>query len=324
MRRGDERPHVRLRRAIRRTDTNRLRRRHERRQHPFRRRAHRERCGARHAAFARAAESSLRQAFHGLRDIRVRHHHNVIFRSAIRLHAFPVPRPRLVNIPRDRRRSDERNRAHFRMREQRIHALAPAMHEIQHALWQPRFFQKLHERHRRQRHLLAWLQHERISTHQREREHPERHHRGEIERRDPGAHAERLEHRLAVHPAREIFQRAAHQQRRRTARILDILQPAKKTPARLHQRLPMLARNDRAQPVKVFLHELPVAKHHPRPLHHRRIAPSRKRRRRRLDCRVHLRRPARRTLRDHLARRRIKNRRPARNRTPFAADVVRT
>ena len=107
---------------------------------------------------------------------------------------------------RDRRRADERNRLHFRMRQQRIHAFASAVDDIEHALRQAGFFQQLRNLDRGQRHFFARLQHKRIAASHRDRIHPERHHGGKIERRDPDANAERLPDRVAINPARDILE----------------------------------------------------------------------------------------------------------------------
>ena len=143
------------------------------------------------------------------------------------------------------------------------------------------------------------------------REHPQRHHRGKIERRDADAHAERLQHRLAIHAARDVLQRVAHEQRRHAAGVFDILHAAKNAAARLDQRLAVLARNARADAIEVLLDQLPVAEEQPRAFDRRRVAPRGKRRVRGLDRVVHRVGAAQRHFGDDLAGGRIEDRRSA-------------
>ena len=94
-------------------------------------------------------------------------------------------------------------------------------------------------------------------------------------------------HRLAIHAAREVLQRVAHEQRRHAAGVFDVLHAAKNAAARLGERLAVLARDALADAVEILLDELPVAEEHARALDGRRVAPRRKRRRGGLDRRVH-------------------------------------
>ena len=69
----------------------------------------------------------------------------------------------------------------------------------------------------RQRHLLGGLEHERVAAGDRERQEPERDHRGEVERHDRGADADRLPDRLRVDVARDVLEvPALHRRRDRT------------------------------------------------------------------------------------------------------------
>ena len=151
----------------------------------------------------------------------------------------------------------------------------------------PAFSSSSTEADRGERDFFARLEDEGISAGEREREHPQRHHRGEIERRDPDAHAERLEHRLAIDAAREVLERVAQEQRGHAAGVFDIFEAAVRAAARFGERLAVLARDDRADAVEVFLDELPVAEKHPRALDGRRLAPGGKRRVRGFDGGVH-------------------------------------
>ena len=84
------------------------------------------------------------------------------------------------------------------MSEQRVDALASAMDDVEHALRQSGFFQQLDDWYCGERDLLARFEDESIAAGEREREHPQRHHRREIEWRDADANPERLVHRFAI------------------------------------------------------------------------------------------------------------------------------
>ena len=86
--------------------------------------------------------------------------------------------------------------------------------------------QQLAEPHGRQRHLLRRLQDERVAAGERHREHPERDHHREVERRDADADADRVADRLAVDVAGDVRQRLAHEQAGDAAGELDHLDAA--------------------------------------------------------------------------------------------------
>ena len=104
------------------------------------------------------------------------------------------------------------------MREQRVHDFAPAVNNVQHAFRQSGFFAAASTiLNGRERNFFAGLEHESISAGDCDRIHPQRHHGGKIERRDAGAHAERLADGLAIDAARDVLQHFAHHQRRHAA-----------------------------------------------------------------------------------------------------------
>ena len=172
---------------------------------------------ARHATFARAAKRRLDDAARGVLHVGVGHEDDVILRAAVGLHALAVLRAGFVDVARDRRRADERNRLHLRMREQCVHHFASAVNDVQHAFRQAGFFQQLGDLDGGERNFFARLEHERVPARDGDGIHPQRHHRGKIERRDADAHAERLADGLAINAARDVLQHFAHQQRRHAA-----------------------------------------------------------------------------------------------------------
>ena len=144
----------------------------------------------------------------GLVEVGVGHDDQMVLGPAGRLNPLAVPRAGLVDVPRHRRRADERDRAHQRMRQQCVDALAVAVHDVEDPFGQPRLQEQLTQPDRRQRDFLGRLEHERVAAGDRDREHPERDHRGEVERGDPHAHADRVADRLAVNLPGDVRERS--------------------------------------------------------------------------------------------------------------------
>ena len=90
----------------------------------------------------------------------------------------------------------------------------------------PGLLQQLGQQQRRRRIALGRLQHERVAAGERHREHPHRHHRREIERRDAGDDAQRLAQRPVVDAAADVVGELALQQLRDAAGELDDLDAA--------------------------------------------------------------------------------------------------
>jgi hypothetical protein len=108
---------------------------------------------------------------------------------------------------------------------------------------------------------LRRLQHEGVAAGERHREHPHRHHRREIEGRDPGADAERLAHRPAVDAAPDLLRILALQKLRDTAGELDDLEAARHLAARVGEDLPVLRRDQRRDAFGLAFEELAELEH---------------------------------------------------------------
>src|SRR6185503_21359990 len=88
------------------------------------------------------------------------------------------------------------------------------------------------------------------------RPHPHGHHRGEVERRDPGDDAVRLADRVDVDPGRSLLRVAALQQLGDAAAELDHLEPARDLALRVGQDLAVLERQQAREVVAVRVEEL--------------------------------------------------------------------
>ena len=160
---------------------------------------------------------------------------------------------------------------------------------------------RFHDADAAERHLLGRLEDERVPAHQRHREHPQRHHRGEVERGDAHAHAERMALRFTVHVRDDVFQRLAGQQSGQPTGVLDHLDPAIDRRVRLGERLAVLARHQAGKLLAGAPQALHVLEHDAGPLHHRGLAPGAERLVRRPDGPVDLVGRAKRNARNDLA-----------------------
>src|SRR5947207_4393976 len=208
------------------------------------------------------------------------------------------------------------------MSKQRIDTFASAMHEIDHALRQSCFFQKLDNQNRAERNFLARFKHERVSARDREWEHPHRHHCRKIEWRDADADSQRLQYRLAVDTARKIFERLAFEQGWNAAGELDVLDPAINAAPRFGQSFAVLARDALANAIEILFDQLAITKEDARAFHRWRVAPRRKRVGRGPDRKIDIFFRAHRHFSDDFTARRIEHGRRVDTRkfTPFAGD----
>ena len=87
------------------------------------------------------------------------------------------------------------------------------MDEIEHPLRQAGLLEELAQDDGAQRDFFARLKDECVSACDRQREHPQRHHRRKVEGRYARADTQRLEESLAIDPAREVFEGVPKQKR---------------------------------------------------------------------------------------------------------------
>ena len=196
-----------------------------------------------HAALAGRAVGRADQRIRRQFGIGVRHDHRVILGAAQRLHALAVRGARREDVLGDRRRADEAHGLDVRMREQRVDRLLVAVDDVEDAIRQARFLEQRGEDQRRRRVALGGLQHERVAADERHRKHPQRNHRGKIERRDAGDHAQRLAQRVRVDPGADVFAELAFQELWRAARVFDDLDAARELAGGVGEHLAVLARD---------------------------------------------------------------------------------
>ena len=223
--------------------------------------ADRQQHAARQTALAGTPVERLGDHRHAAREIRVRHDDDEVLRAAQRLHAFAGLRAALIDEPRHRRGSDERDRANPRMVAEGFDDFLAAVDEVDDARRQVALLEQLEDALLREWHLLGRLEDEGVAARHGEGQEPQRHHRGEVERRNRGAHADGLPHRDAVDAVGDVLESVSHEHRRRAAGDLDALDAATQAAARLVERLAVFGGDDPRDLLEVVLEQLPQLEH---------------------------------------------------------------
>ena len=129
------------------------------------------------------------------------------------------------------------------MRGQQLDRLLVPVHHVQDSRGQPRLGKQLGEPQRAGGILLGGFQDEGVAAGDGDGKHPHRHHRGEVERGDPHAHAERLPEGMAVDAGPDVFREAPLQQVGDPAGELHHLHSPGQGAARVAQHLAVLGRD---------------------------------------------------------------------------------
>ncbi len=249
--------------------------------------ANRHRDRDRHAALTRRTVGGADQGVDSLVQIGVRHHHKMILRAAERLHALAALRRFRIDVFRDRRGPDKRQRRDVRVFDQCIHGHLVAVHNVEHAVRQTGFLQQFSNAQRRRRVTLRRLQHERVAAGERDGEHPHRHHHREIERRDPRDHAQRLTQIPVVDAAADLVGEIGLQQIRNAAGELDDFDTADHFALRVREHLAVFTRDQHGKFVVVLVQQFLELEQNASALDRRGFAPGGKSGLRGLDRRVH-------------------------------------
>ena len=192
----------------------------------------------------------------------------MVLGAAQRLDPLPVGGRGLVDVPGDRRGADERDRGHLGVAQQRVNGLARAVDHVEHPVGETRFQEELGQPLAAKRRPLRRLEDERVPSDDGDREHPQRDHHGKVERRDAGAHADRVAIQVLVDASRDVAQRASLEQGGGAARKVHHLDSTPHLASRLFERLAVVAGDDRRQLLEVLLQHGLVAEHQTHPLHH--------------------------------------------------------
>ncbi|MCY1400865.1 hypothetical protein D9M71_159690 [compost metagenome] len=153
-------------------------------------------------------------------------HHHVILGAGECLYPLQVGSAGAIDVLAHRHRADEGDGAHVRVGQQRIHLFATAVDHLQHALGRAGFDEEFGEAVGGQRILLRGLEDEGVAAGDRQRKHPQRDHRREVERGDADADAQGLDPAGGVDLAGNVFHRLAHHQARHVGGVFSHLDAA--------------------------------------------------------------------------------------------------
>jgi hypothetical protein len=159
-------------------------------------------------------------------EIGVGHHHHVVLGAAQGLHPLSTGSSGRIDVFGDRSRADKADCRDPGMVQDRIDRGLVAVDDIKDTGRQPGLGQQFSNPQPGRRVALRRLQNKGVAASQCHREHPHRHHRREVERRDPGAYPQRLAHRPAVDAAPDLLGEFPLQQMRDAAGELDDLDTA--------------------------------------------------------------------------------------------------
>src|SRR5437667_2019634 len=194
--------------------------------------------GAREASFAGAAVAGRDQVRYDFVELRVRHDHEDVLRSAAGLNALPLRGGSAVHEPGHRTRADERDPANLRMIEERVHGILRSMDEAHDAGGKSGPLDQLHHELHRRWILLRSIRDPAVPRRDGVRPEPELHHHGEVERADSREHAERFVRDLLVDPgSRAVGEVVPHHETWNARRGFDVLDRAADLAPRLLDRL---------------------------------------------------------------------------------------
>ena len=171
------------------------------------------------------------------------------------LYALAVGAGGLVDILRHAGGADEAHRRNTRVSVQLLSIFIAAVHDVKHAVRQTGLFQQLCQTHSGRRRQRGRLEDEAVAAGQRQREHPHRHHRREVERGDPGHHAQGLHQRIAVDAGADVRGVFAFNQVRDPAGEFDHFHAAGQLAQRIRPHFTVLADDDPGQLFHVLLQQ---------------------------------------------------------------------
>src|SRR6185437_10840412 len=135
--------------------------------------------------------------------------------------------------------------------------------------------QELRDDHRGGRVALARLEHESVSSRDRERKHPTGHHAGKVEGRDAGDDSERLAQRPVVHPARDLVGEVSLEELRNAAGEFHDVDRARHLALRIGKYLAVLRGDEGGDLVATAVQELEKPEQHAGTAQRRRLRPGR-------------------------------------------------
>ena len=195
-------------------------------------------------------------------EIGVGQHQHVVLGPAEGLHALAVLRAGLVDVPGDRRRSDEADGRDVGVLEDAIDGDLVAVDDVEAAVGKPGLLQQVADEHAGRGILLARLEDERVSAGEGVGEHPHRHHAREVERGDAGDDTQRLLDAVHVDPGAGLLAVAALHQVGDAASELDVLEAAGHLAESVAEHLAVLLADQRRDLLAVGIDQFAHVEHH--------------------------------------------------------------
>ena len=220
--------------------------------------------GQRHAALARRAEGGAREIVDHHVEIGVGHDDAVVLGAAHRLDALARLGAALRHVMRNVRAADEAHAGDVGMIEDGVDHFLVAMDDLQQPLGRAGLEEQFGQPHRHGRIALGRLEDEGVARRDRHAEHPHRDHRGEVERGDPCADADRLAHRIDVDPRTGALRVFALHHLGDAAGVFDHLEPALDVALGIVDHLAVFGGEQLGELLHVLLDQLLVGEHHPR------------------------------------------------------------
>src|SRR6266511_3833238 len=207
-------------------------------------------------------------------EIGVGKHDRVVLRPAERLYPLAGGAGTLVHVPGHGCGADERYGRDLGVVQDRVDGHLVAVHHVEHAVGQAGLGVQAGDEARCGRVPLARLENEGVAAGDRDRVHPHRHHRREVERRDAGADAQRLAEGVRVDAAGDLVGVGALEQVRDAAGELDDLPASLHLASRVGEDLAVLVGDPPGELLFVPLHQVAESEHQPGPPAQRHVLPA--------------------------------------------------
>ncbi|MPM75276.1 hypothetical protein SDC9_122268 [bioreactor metagenome] len=188
--------------------------------------AHQHHHRQRHAALTGRAKRCACQGVQSLVLVGVGHDDGVVLGAHHALHALAVQAGAVVDVRAYLGGAHKADGLDVGVIADRVHCIFTTVDHVQHASGDTGLQCQFTQTHGDHRVLLGGLEHESIAGGNRHREHPQRNHRGEVERRDAGTHAQRLVDGVGVHAIGHVVGQFAQLQRADVGSVLDHFQTA--------------------------------------------------------------------------------------------------
>ena len=238
--------------------------------------AHQHRHTDGHATLSSRAVGSTNQGIDHLVQIGVRHDHHVVFRATQSLHALAMVGASLVDVVGNRRGTDKADGFDIGVHQQGVHRFFVALHDVEHAIGQPRLLEQIGQHQRRCRVGRAGFQDKGVTRGDGHGEHPHGHHDRKVEWRDTSHHTQGLAQCPVVDAGGHLLGVIALEQLRNAGGEFDDVDATRHLALGIGEHLAVFGGDGVGQGVFVLVQQFQKFEHDPGTAQRRRIGPSRK------------------------------------------------